>query len=192
MPLQQRSQLSNRDVNCPLVTGNVGFGKPATAWKGSLIRVEFREKSLPEDVSKKITSVVQSRTEDASPIAVFDFTRGAPYRDLQRNLHDLTWTAGKSELSAPPKQDASGPLYLDGIARLTTKSPASVLVNACRKTNQFSMLVVCRAADPSREVKRIFSLARPNGITDLDIGQNRGDLVFWFRNPISVRKAPLL
>lgn len=184
VPLQERSQLSNWDSNCPLVIGNLGFGRPATAWKGDLYRIEFWDRALPENEAMRITSGERLSVAGSTPIAAYDFTRGAPYKDIQRKLPDLTWIAGKAGVSTPPDQVVSGTVALDGKSLLTTKSPAEAIVNASRKTNQFSVLVTCRAADPMGEDKRIFSLSSHNGITDLDFGQNEGDLVLmkatWF------------
>lgn len=192
VPLQQWSRLSNWDANCQLIVGNLALGRTAVAWKGEIYRLEFWDKALPEDVAKGITSGPSSPIAGTAPIAAYDFTGKAPYKDLEGNLSDLAWSAGRGETIAPPIEDVSGPLTLDGESWLATKTPAAALVTACKGTNQFSVLVICQAAEPMEEDKRIFSVSRPNGITDLDFGQNRGDLVFWFRNPISIRRTPLL
>jgi VanZ like family len=192
VPLQEWSRLSNWDANCPLIVGNLALGRTAVAWKGDIYRLEFWDKALPEDEAKGITSGQPSAITGTASIAAYDFTGIAPYKDLEGKLPDLTWSAGKGETIAPPMEDANGPVTLDGRSWLSTKAAAAAFVNACKGTNQFSVLVICRAAEPMEEDKRIFSISRPNGIADLDFGQNRGDLVFWFRNPISIRRTPLL
>lgn len=186
VPLQAKSQLSNWDPNCHLIVGNLAPGRPNTAWKGELYRLELWDKAIPDEVAMKLTSGQRGNIAPTGLLAAYDFTSATPLKDEQKNLPDLSWT------SVPAVAEASQPLLLDGKSWLTSRVAVPELVKSCQRTKQFSLHVVCLPSEPEGEDKRIFSLSRTPGVVDLDFGQNRGDLVFWFRNPMSVRRAPLL
>jgi hypothetical protein len=65
------------------------------------------------------------------------------------------------------------------------------LVEAFQKTNQFSVRIVCTPAQTISAGQRIISIAQPSTTVDMYLRQENANLVFWFRDPLSVGHAAL-
>jgi VanZ family protein len=185
VPLQIRTRLLNWDPNSLLVVGNLATGRGNSAWQGEVYRLEIWNKALPDNTARSITTGQPASAAPEGLVAAYDFNGANALADQRGNLPELSWS------STPKQATAEGPLVLDGKSWLTSKVPVTPLLQSIRETSQFSIHVVCRPADPRAEDRRITTLSRATGIADIDFEQNHGDLIFWFRSPLSVRHYPM-
>jgi len=102
-----------------------------------------------------------------------------------KSLPELSWIP-----NAPAPADP-GKLALDGRSWLASEAPASDLITDLQQTEQFAVRVVCRPTQAVGSAGRIVSLSRSSGLTNLAVRQEDANLVFWFRNPLSVKHALL-
>jgi hypothetical protein len=65
------------------------------------------------------------------------------------------------------------------------------LVKDFQQTKRFSIRVVCAPAEVEGSDGRIVSISQEQGLVNLAVRQEDANLVFWFRNPLSVRRALL-
>lgn len=182
--LQALTTLSNWDHNSSLLVGNDATGRPSTGWQGTISSLQLWNHSLPDSLAIALTS---ENAPDNSPpgiLAAYDFSGSAPFQDRKAFLPNLSWTP-----HAPSQADPNEPF--DGSAWLTSGVPASSLISAIERTNQFAVHVVCRPAVDEGANTTLVSVSNPSGLIDLAIRQNDANLVFWFRNPLSVRHASL-
>lgn len=185
IPLQMRTRLASWDPNCLLIVGNLVTTRSNTAWRGEVYRLEVWNKAVPADAARRIT---RGEPADISPtglVAGYDFTNPSALKDQRSNLPDLAWSGTTEQIVA------SKPVVLNGKSWLTSKVPVTSLIKDIQQTSQFSVHVVCRPADPGAEDWHVMTLSRPPGVADIDLEQNHGDLVFWFRSPLSVRHYPM-
>ena len=92
--------------------------------------------------------------------------------------------------SVAPQGQAES-LALQGQAWLVSDAPAPQLVSRLETTNQFSIHIVCLPGEPSADGGRILSIGPPAAPPDLNIRQEDSGLGFWFRTPLSGRRAQL-
>lgn len=183
--LQQESQPSNWDPNCSLVVGNTAAGRPASGWSGEINRLEVWHNALADDLAARLTAGDQAAIDSPGPAGDYRLTGKAPFPDQKGLLPELAWK------SNGPQASNGNSIFLDGRGWLTSVDPVPDLVTEIQGTKQFSVRVVCTAADVVGIDKRIVSISRASGLIDLDLRQDDANLVFWFRNPISVRHALL-
>ena len=105
--------------------------------------------------------------------------------DRQGLLPDLVWTPS-ARVSA-----VLNPLVLDGNHWLISKATVSDFVSAVQKTNQFAVRVVCTPREVGGGDERIVSISNASGITNMTLRAEGTNLVFWFRNELSVRRSLL-
>lgn len=183
--LQKETLPSNWDPDCPFLIGNTAAGKPGTGWRGDIGRVELWNRALPDDLAERLTGAHVEGADLSDPVAAYQLAGAAPFRDERGFLPDLTWKANVAQ-SANSKA-----ISLDGRDWLTSSGAASELVKEIEGTRQFSVRVICTPADVMGIDKRLVSISRASGVVDLDFRQDDANLVFWFRNPLSVRHAQL-
>lgn len=183
--LQKQTQLTNWDPNSLLLVGNIASGRPATAWRGQIYRLEFWDRAMPENLAEKLTAGQSAEAASPGLIAAYDFSSAIPFRDGKGTLPDLTWNIGPSSIVS------SNSVVLDGRSWLTSETPVPRLVKDFQSTKQFSLHVVCAPADIGGAGRPIVTISRGSGMANLDLGQDGPDLIFWFRNSISVRRPAL-
>jgi VanZ like family len=183
--LQRETRLTNWDPDSQLLVGNDAIGKPLTAWKGEISRLELWDRALPREIAVALTGGASSDAAAPDALAAYDFSDGPPFRDRTKSLPDLSWSAGT------PAQGDPNQLVFDGGAWLASTAPASDLVTDLQRTNQFTIHLVCRPAEGNGSDGRIISISRSTGVVNLTIRQEDTSLVFWFRSPLSVRHAQL-
>jgi hypothetical protein len=98
----------------------------------------------------------------------------------------LTWTPS---IPDPPE---GGVLNLNGKFWLTSRGDVSDLIQALQIGKDLSMRVVCTPAQVKGTDGRIISISKQDGLSNLSLLQRDGNIVFWFRNPLTVRRDQLL
>jgi VanZ like family len=69
--------------------------------------------------------------------------------------------------------------------------PAGSIVNAIKSTSQFSIRVVLSPPQVQNQNGVIFSISHISGFPDLYFRQAESDLIFWFRNSVTLRRPAL-
>lgn len=183
VPLQKKSLPSNWDPSNLLVVGN--NAQAEYPWRGQLFRVQFWNRALSEQLGRELTSGSSNEATRDGLVGDFDFSGPSPLLDRQKLLPDLRWTP-----RAPDYTDVNS-LVLDGNHWLVSRAPVSDFVHDVEKSNQFAVRVVCILGEPGNGDKRIVSISNSSGITNLTLRQEDANLVFWFRNPLSVKRSLL-
>jgi glycopeptide antibiotics resistance protein len=181
--LQKQTRPSNWEQKCLLVVGNEAAGQDP--WQGRVQKLQIADQAIPDAVAIDLTSGRASQEAPFAWRADFDFSSPAPFRDSKEFLPSLSWTP-----MAPLSQDPNG-LALDGKSWLTSRAAAADLVDSIRKTNQFSLHVICAAGQTRSGNGHIVSISRSPWFADLTLRQEESNLVFWFRSPVSVKRAIL-
>ena len=183
--LQKETRLTNWESETHLLVGNEASGRLAYAWKGTVSRLQLWDRALPDDIASQLAADEMGEQAQAGLLGAFEFSGVPPYRDLKQFLPTLSWTP-----KAPSQPDSSRVL-LDGKSWLISAQPVTELVTALRRTNQFSIRVVCTPADVEGINGRIVSISQVPGLVNLNLRQEEANLVFWFRNALSVRRSIL-
>jgi hypothetical protein len=83
-------------------------------------------------------------------------------------------------------------LALDGRSWLISKGPPVQLVPSLQRTNQFAIRVVCKPEEIAGSDGRIVGIWERSGPLELRIRQEDADLIFFFRNPLSIARSDLV
>jgi glycopeptide antibiotics resistance protein len=185
VPLQEQSRLSNWVPDQQLFVGNDATGHFDRAWKGQVSRLQFWNQALPANLAQKITAGETNAESVLDPLAIYEFSAVSPYQDQRKFLPALNWTPSTPDTSVPRE------LSLTGSSWLTSESSVPSLVQAFKEANRFSIQVVCAPAEVGGSDGRIVSISQRDGQVDLSLRQRDGNLVFWFRNPLSIRRDQL-
>jgi len=181
--LQKQTRPSNWEPDAFLVVGNDATGQ--NSWQGRVQKLQIADQSIPDAMAIHLTAGEASHEASFAWRGDYDFSSAMPFQDSKRFLPGLSWTP--SVPSAPNSSD----LALDGKSWLTSRATVADLIDDIRKTNQFSIHVICAAAQPHSGDGHIVSISRSPWFADLTVKQEQSDLVFWFRSPLSVRRAIL-
>jgi VanZ like family len=182
--LQMETRLGDWNPESLLVVGNDAAGKFPTSWKGEVFDLEIWDHALPRKTAQALSAGGMSETSEASPQSAYDFL-APPFEDRFRFLPPLAWT-----LRAMP-QSGSKSIRLDGTSWLVSDAPVANLVADIRRKNQFAIRVVCTPSEGAGSDGRIISISRRTGPVDLQIRQDNSNLVLWFRNALSTKRALL-
>jgi hypothetical protein len=167
------------------VIGNDATGHLNRAWKGDISLVQFWIRALPPKLAAEITADRLTAEAASSPVATYLFSGHHSFDDQKRFLPELTWTPSTRDV---PDSDV---LNLNGKSWLTSQTDVSNLIQALQKANSFSMRVVCTPAEVEGFEGRIVSISSQDGHANLSLLQRDSNLVFWFRNPLSVGRDQL-
>jgi glycopeptide antibiotics resistance protein len=183
--LQKDTRLSNWGPQSQLFVGSESQTRLSSAWKGSLSRLQLWDQPVSADIASALAAGEVPDGARTGLLASYDFSSPAPLKDQMGFLPELSWVP-----NPPPVPSPQG-LILDGRSFLRSSTPSSTLAETLQKTNHFSLRVVCIPAETGSPVERIFSIAQPSGLVDMYLRQENANLVFWFRNPLSVGHASL-
>jgi glycopeptide antibiotics resistance protein len=181
--LQKQTRLSNWEPECLLIVGNDGSGQDP--WQGRVQKLQIADQAIPHAAAIHVTS---GRAPQEAPFvwrADYDFSRPAPFQDSKEFLPSLSWTP------TVPLSQNSNELSLGGKSWLTSRVALAGLVDGIRKTNQFSLHILCSVARPRSGTGHIITIAGSPGLADLTLRQEESSLVFWFRSPVSAKRAML-
>jgi VanZ like family len=185
IPLQAESRLSNWIRDSQFVIGNDATGHLDRAWTGDISLVQLWSRALPPNLASEITAGRANAEADSSSLATYLLSGRRSFEDKKGFLPALTWTPG-----VPDIRD-DGALNLNGKSWLATRQDVSNLIQAFQNANSFSIRVVCTPAEIEGSAGRIISISRRDGLANLSLWQRDANLVFWFRNSLSVRRDQL-
>jgi VanZ family protein len=180
---QNQTRLSNWDPQCILFVGNDASGR--SPWMGQVFLLQFWNQALPEQTIRRITG--RESAEDASTglLGSYDFTSAAPYQDKRNFLPALVWTPEKPQFTNARASE------LDAKSWLRTKVPVENLTREIKKSSQFTVHIVCVPAATQVANGRIVSLSQSADNVNFHLREEGGNLVFWFRNPLSETRSVL-
>lgn len=181
VPLQMESQLKNWVPDSLILVGNDSSGHLDRAWKGQIFQFQLWDHALPVDLAKRITAE-ESGPETFAPFASYQFLQSSSIRDDNNFLPDLHW------FPSSPDAAEHQPVVLTGGSWLASQTPVTSLVETLQRTKQFSLRIVVTPDEVEGADGRIVTIAGEGGTTDLSLRQRDAHLVFWFRNPLSVRR----
>ncbi len=183
IPLQEKSLLNNWDPSCFLVVGN--NAQAEYPWHGKIFRAQFWDRALNEQLGREVTSGAEVAGARDGMLGDLEFSGPSPLQDRLGFFPDLVWTP------SVPVDRSLNPLVLNGKNWLISQAPVSGFVWDVQRTNQFAVRVVCMLGEVGEGDKRIVSISNSSGITNLTLRQEDANLVFWFRNPLSVKRSLL-
>jgi len=182
-PLQRQTKLAHWTSDSFLAVGDSASLRPPPAWKGRIVELEIWNHAVPAERARKITSDPTGDRGSAAAIVTYDFSGAAPFRDSHDFLPSLAWA------SQTPASTMGGGAMLNGTSWLISTGPVPTLVNSVESTGQFALHVVCEPGDSNVDDARIVSLSSPSGKVDMELRQTGSELIFWFQNPFSMRRA---
>jgi VanZ like family len=185
VPLQEAVGLSSWKPNCLFVLGNRVTTHSHSAWKGELSRVELWDHSVSPEFARELTSSGSADLAGPRSLADYDFSGEPPFHDRRGVLPDLDW------ISKSPVSSGSKGVVLDGESRLVSRATVEAFVDGLRKTNQFSLHVVCTPSQVAGIDGRIFAISDAAPLGDLELSQEENHLVFWFRNSVLLKRPSL-
>jgi glycopeptide antibiotics resistance protein len=183
--LQKETQLTNWEQGTRLLVGNEASGRQAYSWKGEVFQLQLWDRALPDEDAKKLTAGEMPVRAQTGLLGDYEFSGKPPFQDLQKSLPELSWTP-----NAPDRPDSNS-VFLDGKFWLDSRVPVTALVTDLQETKQFSVRVVCVPAEVEGAEGRIVSISQASGVVNLNLRQEDANLVFWFRNPLSVKRSTL-
>jgi glycopeptide antibiotics resistance protein len=136
--LQTQTRPSNWEPECLLVVGNEATGQDP--WQGRIQKLQIADQAIPDALAINLTSGRVYQEALLNWRADYDFSSPTPLQDSKEFLPSLSWTP-----MAPLSQDSNG-LALDGKSWLTSRAAVADLVDSIRKTNQFSLHIICAVA----------------------------------------------
>ena len=163
--LQTRTQLSNWNVEYPLLIGNEETGD--RPWRGRVLTLTL------VDAPTAVANV--RRFADGGDIvlpgetvAAFDLDAGAPYTDAAGNVRELR------------------PVHRDGTSWLRSDGPAAFLARRLRASNAFTIRVRVASDDSNQhDVARIVSNSVSPFRRNFTLGQLGDDLIIRLRTPVT-------
>ncbi len=189
VPLQMQTRLSNWNSDSLLVVGNDSPGHLFTAWKGQLFRLQLWDRPIEAEAARQLATGATPDEIRAAPLADYDFAKPAELAGLpdQRNLlPPLSW------VNAPPMAGDPPYLTLDGRSWLISKEPVFNLVASLKKTNQFTVRLLCKPFEAGGSDGRLIGIWERSGPLELRLRQEDSDLMIFLRNPISVSGSDLV
>jgi len=175
--LQKETRLSNWDPQCILFVGNDASG--TDPWKGQVFLLQIWNRALPGKAVEQMARRESPNDSSTGLLGTYDFTGGAPFLDKNNFLPKLSWAADS------PQPMNSGALNLDGRSWLSSSTAAETLTREIKKSNSFTVHVVCSPAAKEDARGHIVSLSQVDDNVNLSLRQEGKDLLFWFRNPLS-------
>jgi glycopeptide antibiotics resistance protein len=180
--LQGETRLSNWDTTAPMFVGSDGTARHA--WKGQIAKLQVWNRALSDESAQKLTAGETAPDTETGLLASYEFAGAPPYSDQKKSLPALNW------ISSSPPYD-SKVLDLNGSSWLSTKDPVTDLTQELKRTNQFAVRAVCAPANVADLEQLIVSVSHVYGTPDLTLRREAADLVFWFRNPLSMYRSAL-
>ncbi len=181
--LQNRTRLSNWDPQCALFVGNDASGQHP--WGGRVNFLQIWNRALPDKAIRQFIGRQSAEDQSTGLLGSYDFTSSPPYRDRTNFLPELAWTPEQ------PQFTNARVLELGARSWLRTKFPVENLTQEIRKSSQFTVHIVCTPAAIQGASGRIVSLSQATDNVNFHLRQEGPALVFYFRNPLSVRRSML-
>ena len=175
--LQKQTRLSNWNPDAILILGNDSSGR--NPWRGQIRTLQIWDRTL---------SNAADGTPDSPnlPIINYDFSSVSDSMTQLQVAPKLFW------IPTTPEGTTGSGLDFDGRSWLSTRTNAGDLVERLRKTNQFTIHLVCSPVDLADAWGRIVYISDPNGSANIMIRQENTGLGFAFRTPLASKHAQLI
>lgn len=183
IPWQSTTNLSNWDLNFPLLLGNeLTENRP---WHGYVSEFYVTDRAISKDEVSKLFSGKDSPIGIGdSLIAYYQLHERDKYTDQRENLPDLIWQ-GQPLKATWLKKEPLG-VFLSSRRWLETATPVTFLNQRIRESNQFTLgATVATAAILQNGPARIISVSSDVGERNLTLGQVGTSLIFRVRTPLS-------
>jgi glycopeptide antibiotics resistance protein len=181
-PLQKQTRLTNWKSDSFIAIGKSASLRAGPAWTGRIFRIDLWNGAVAPEQARKITGSSAVEGEPAGPLATYQLSGPGPFQDTRQALPSLDW-------ALRPSFAASEGAVFDGRSWLISVQPAPTLVNSIENSEQFALRVICHTAASPPTDARILSLSSPSGSENLALSQLGSALAFWYRNPLSMRRA---
>lgn len=181
--LQSETRLRDWDPQSILIVGNDASGE--NSWRGRVFLLQIWNRALPERAIRGISGRDPAADESVGLLASYHFTGPPPYEDQRNFLPALGRSPQQSQITNALATE------LDAKSWLRTKSPVENLTREIKKTNQFTVHIVCAPAATQDVYGRIVSLSQSARNVSLHIWQQESNLIFWFRNPLTEKRSYL-
>lgn len=166
--LQKQTRLSNWKPDAMLVLGNDGMGEEP--WRGEIQSLQIWD----------------TTRENSPPLIDYDFSRTREGLAGPKFIPNLFWIP-----RAPAERASSGGLLLNGTSWTSTEAHVDSLIDHLQRTNQFAIRIVFTPADVQAGTGRIVSISNSSGDSNLTLRQEKGNIYFWFRTPLAMKRALL-
>ena len=178
VPLQRTTSLGDWDASYPLYVGNDPTG--ARPWQGRIAEMEFASHAVSAERAAQVAADHSPLSSSDSLVASYRLSSGAPFRDLSNGSPELFWMPNAPSGSQLDKSATTGPYWLG------SRTPAAKIAEGPKKTNQFTLRVVCAPRLTSRApFGRIVSLSQDPYHLNFILSQEGPNLVFGLRTPLT-------
>ena len=155
--LQRESGLSNWNPDSLLVIGNDAAGK--NAWTGQIRLVQIGDRAISNDQVKRVLAAESVNITVPGLRASFDLSSATPLHDQLHFLPNLVWTP------RIPAHLETNSLVLDGSTWLSSSVNVADLIQDLRRSNQFTIRIVCTPGTTNGVDARILSVSQPSGLS---------------------------
>ena len=176
--LQRATSLSTWDPAYPLFLGNDPTG--TRPWQGRIFEMEIASRAISARRAMEIATNRLPLSMDDGAVASYRPSGNLEFRDATGSSPEFSWNS-QPALGLPQKE-----LVLTGQAWLGSRIPAAKIAESARRTNQFTVRVVCAAALRNEApFGRIVSFSQDSDHLNFILSQKKQNLVFGFRTPLT-------
>jgi hypothetical protein len=136
-------------------------------------------------VIRRIASQKSADGATESSLGSYDFTGWPPYQDKRNLLPPLDWTPERPQITTGRAPEWGARSWL------STTIPVENLTREIKKSNQFTVHIVCAPAATEDVNGRILSFSQSAANVDFLLRQQGQFLVLRLRNPLSERRSLL-
>ncbi len=166
------------DPDYPLMLGNEANGE--RAWKGKLWRVELADSAVAPEEARRVYAEGLAPIVGDAFLGSYSFSEEASGAVSSRVLPQLRWRG------SGPAVVRQGAVMLPGTAWLQSVGPAKLLTDRIRRTNQFTLAVLCEPASRLQfGPARIVSLSLDSSERNFTLGQFGDHVAFRLRAPLT-------
>ncbi|UKO98030.1 VanZ family protein [Nostoc sp. UHCC 0870] len=176
---QSTTNLSNWDVNYPLVIGNERTGdKP---WEGYIAEIHIADQALSRNqIGQVLTNTNYFDHIGDSLLAHYQFTGKCCNQDQTGQLPKLIWQGDSIN------QDESQGVFLSNNHWLKTSAPVTELSKKISQTSEVTISAIVATAHTEQDgPARIISISDNSFQRNLTVGQEGNSLDFRIRTPIT-------
>lgn len=183
IPWQSITNLSNWDLNTPLLLGNEKTGN--RPWEGFISEVYIADRAISkEEVAKVFANKNKLNSIGSSLIAHYQFNGIGEYSDRTGNLPNLIWRGQPAS-----NYDKRG-VFLSEHHWLETADSVSYLNQRIREADSFTIGATVATADINQsDPARIISISSSTTKRNLTLEQRDSKLVVRLRTPLNGENA---
>lgn len=178
VPLQRATRLSNWNPSYPLFLGNDPTGK--RPWQGRIFEVEFANRAISSSRAKEIAASGQPLSAKDGLLAAYRPPSGSKLQNTKVSSSPPPSSLEPIRSSSEKRSD------LASLPRAGIRVPAANVGERVEKTEQLTLRVICDAAlQNEAPFGRIVSLSQDSQHLNFILSQERSNLLFGFRTPLT-------